>query len=82
MTEIHQRDEPAADVATAQEVLETFTAIMRSSKTNEQMKAAENLAKHYGLLTPKEEGALPRAEVVRTIEEVMQTLEAEHAADP
>ena len=80
MTENHQRDEPA-DVASPEEVLETFTAIMRSGKGNEQMKAAETLAKHYGLLTPRENAAVPAGEAIAAVEEVMKALEVRHAAD-
>lgn len=39
----------APDIATKEEVLETFTQLMRGEKTAEQMKAADALAKYHGL---------------------------------
>lgn len=38
----------APDIATKEEVLETFTQLMRGEKTAEQMKAADALAKYHG----------------------------------
>ena len=42
------------DIATPEEVLATFTQLMRSEKTSEQLKAAEQLAKYHSLFTPRE----------------------------
>lgn len=61
------------DIATPREVLETFTALMRGEKPAEQMKAAETLAKHYGLLTPRED-AVVRPEIAQEIEAAMAEL--------
>ena len=46
----------APDIATKEEVLETFTQLMRGEKTAEQMKAADALAKYHGLFAGKEIG--------------------------
>ena len=43
----------APDIATKEEVLETFTQLMRGEKTAEQMKAADALAKYHGLFAGK-----------------------------
>lgn len=47
--------EHAADVATPEEVLATFTELMRGDKTAERLKAAEQLAKYHCLFAPKED---------------------------
>ena len=47
----------APDIATKEEVLETFTQLMRGEKTAEQMKAADALAKYHGLFAGKEDEA-------------------------
>lgn len=44
-----------ADIASKEEVLETYTQLMRGEKTAEQLKAADALAKYHGLFTTKEE---------------------------
>ena len=48
----------APDIATADEVLATFTELMRGEKSAERLKAAEQLAKYHSLFTPKEESAI------------------------
>lgn len=45
----------APDIATPDEVLSTFTQLMRGEKSSEQLKAAEQLAKYHSLFTAKEE---------------------------
>lgn len=46
-----------AHIATPEEVLATFTELMRGDKSAERLKAAEQLAKYHSLFTQKEEGA-------------------------
>lgn len=45
------------DIATPDEVLATFTELMRGDKSAERLKAAEQLAKYHSLFSPKEEAA-------------------------
>ena len=59
--------EPQEEIASPDEVLKAFTAMLRGEKTSEQMKAAENLAKHFGLLSPKPEVSETKATVAREI---------------
>ena len=49
----HPGKEP--DIATPDEVLATFTELMRGEKSAERLKAAEQLAKYHSLFAPKEE---------------------------
>ena len=70
------KEEPISGIATPEEVLATFTAMLRGEKPAEQMKAAENLAKHYGMLTPREDRAAVKPEIAEEIEEAMRSLEA------
>lgn len=53
----HPKDSPT-DIATPDEVLATFTELMRGDKSAERLKAAEQLAKYHSLFAPKEEVAL------------------------
>lgn len=69
------------DIATPREVLETLTAMLRGEKSSEQMKAAEYLAKHYGLLAPKEERAPMKSELAGEIEAAVKAIEAEREQD-
>lgn len=48
-----------AEIATPDEVLATFTELMRGDKSAERLKAAEQLAKYHSLFAPKEEAAIP-----------------------
>ncbi len=59
-----------ARIASKEEVLETYTQLMRGEKTAEQLKAADALAKYHGLFTPKEE------ESEKNTPEVAQAVEA------
>lgn len=43
----------APDIASPDEVLATFTELMRGDKSAERLKAAEQLAKYHSLFTPK-----------------------------
>lgn len=45
------------DIATPDEVLATFTELMRGEKSAERLKAAEQLAKYHSLFSPKEQSA-------------------------
>ena len=68
-------EQAAPDIATAEEVLATFTRLMRSEKPAEQLKAAEQMAKYYSLFTPRDDPAVtPQiiAEVQSAVEEVRQ----------
>lgn len=70
------KDEPTPGIATPEEVLATFTAMLRSEKPAEQLKAAENLAKHYGMLAPRDEKATSvRPEIAEEIEEALRALQ-------
>ena len=42
------------DIATPEEVLATFTELMRGDKSAEKLKAAEQLAKYHSLFVAKE----------------------------
>lgn len=55
MNDPHPDSSP--DIATPDEVLATFTELMRSDKAAERLKAAEQLAKYHSLFSPKEEAA-------------------------
>ncbi len=71
------------DIATPEEVLATFTQLMRSEKTSEQLKAAEQLAKYHSLFTPKENpGFKPEliAEIEAAVQEIVHGQEAPHAS--
>ena len=46
-------------IATPDEVLATFTELMRGDKSAERLKAAEQLAKYHSLFAPKEDAAEP-----------------------
>jgi len=68
------------DIATPDEVLETFTLLMRSEKTSEQLKAAEQLAKYHSLFTPKESAGF-KPELIAEIEAAVQQIAARQEAD-
>lgn len=58
-----------------EEVLETFTQLMRGEKTAEQMKAADALAKYHGLFAGKEDEAPRRPpEVAQAIDDAIAAL--------
>ena len=62
----HPGKEP--DIATPDEVLATFTELMRGEKSAERLKAAEQLAKYHSLFTPKEEAAADMTEAANAVE--------------
>ena len=68
--------EPSPSIATPQEVLEAFTAMLRGEKTTDQLKAAEYLAKHYGILSPKESAPAINPALAEEIEAALRTMEA------
>lgn len=68
------------DIATPDEVLETFTQLMRSEKTSEQLKAAEQLAKYHSLFTPKESAGY-KPELIAEIEAAVLELTRQQEAD-
>lgn len=68
------------DIATPEEVLATFTQLMRSEKTSEQLKAAEQLAKYHSLFTPREStGFAP--ELIAQIEAAVDQIAAKQRED-
>lgn len=74
---------PAAHhIASSEEVLATFTQILRSEKTSEQLKAAEQLAKYHSLFTPREDAAV-QPELIAEIEAELQRIrEARQSEQP
>ncbi len=66
------------DIATPDEVLATFTELMRGEKSAERLKAAEQLAKYHSLFTTKEEAAEP-SEAAEAVEAAVAAILAEHA---
>lgn len=65
--------EEVQGVASAEEVLLTFSRALRSEKMAEQLKAAEQLAKYYSLFAAKEaEREREASEVVREVEEAVR----------
>lgn len=62
----HPGKEP--DIATPDEVLATFTELMRGEKSAERLKAAEQLAKYHSLFALKEESAADMTEAANAVE--------------
>ena len=56
------------DIATPDEVLATFTELMRGEKSAERLKAAEQLAKYHSLFAPREETAADITEAASAVE--------------
>ena len=69
-------DQP--DIATPDEVLATFTELMRGEKSAERLKAAEQLAKYHSLFAPREESAEPSA-AAEAVETAVARILADHA---
>lgn len=63
----------AYHIASSEEVLATFTQILRSEKTSEQLKAAEQLAKYHSLFTAREDPAV-QPELIAEIEAELQRI--------
>ncbi len=68
------------DIAGPDEVLATFTQLLRSEKPSEQLKAAEQLAKYHSLFTAKAEDEPDTSAIVAEIEAALQQIRAESAA--
>lgn len=68
-----------SDIATPDEVLATFTELMRGEKSAERLKAAEQLAKYHSLFAPKEETADP-SEAAAAVEAAVASILAAHHA--
>ena len=67
------------DIATPEEVLASFTELMRGEKSAERLKAAEQLAKYHSLFTPKEDGTEP-SEAAEAVEAAVAEILAAHHA--
>lgn len=69
--------------ATPEEVLHVVTQLMHGSeKQSDQLKAADMLAKHHGLLNPREESGFDPA-LIREIEAAVAQIAAEyHEPEP
>ena len=69
--------------ATPEEVLHVVTQLMHAGeKQSDQLKAADMLAKHHGLLTPREESGFD-PELIAEIEAAVAEIAAEyHEPDP
>lgn len=64
--------------ATPDEVLHVVTQLMHGSeKQSDQLKAADMLAKHHGLLTPKEESGFD-PELITQIEAAVAAIAAQY----
>ena len=70
-------DQP--DIATPDEVLATFTELMRGEKSAERLKAAEQLAKYHSLFSPTEDAADP-TEAATAVEAAVASILAAHHA--
>lgn len=70
----------ALDIATPDEVLATFTELMRGEKSAERLKAAEQLAKYHSLFSPKEAAAADLTEVASAVEAAVADILAERNA--
>ena len=66
-------------IATPDEVLATFTELMRGDKSAERLKAPEQLAKYHSLFAPKEEAAEP-SEAAAAVEAAVAEIMAAHHA--
>ena len=67
------------NIATPDEVLATFTELMRGDKSAERLKAAEQLAKYHSLFSPKEDTADPSETAAAVEAAVANILAAQHA---
>ena len=67
------------NIATPDEVLATFTELMRGDKSAERLKAAEQLAKYHSLFSPKEDTADPSEAAAAVEAAVANILAAYHA---
>ena len=72
---------PEMDIATPEEVLATFTELLRGDKSAERLKAAEQLAKYHSLFTPKEEEAADLGAAAAAVEEAVAEILAQREKD-
>ena len=70
---------PPVGIATPDEVLATFTELMRSDKASERLKAAEQLAKYHSLFAQKEETPIS-SDTADQVEAAVAALAAERDA--
>ena len=68
------------DIATPEEVLATFTELMRGEKSAERLKAAEQLAKYHSLFAPKEDAAADMTEAAAAVEAAVAAILASRDA--
>jgi hypothetical protein len=72
------QNEVSPGAATPEEVLHVVTQLMHTGeKPSDQLKAADMLAKHHGLLTPKEESGYD-PEAIREIAAAVAEIAAEY----
>lgn len=69
-----------ANIATPDEVLATFTELMRGEKSAERLKAAEQLAKYHSLFSPKEVAAVDLTQAASAVETAVATILAERSS--
>ena len=72
---------PERDIATPDEVLATFTELLRGDKSAERLKAAEQLAKYHSLFSPKEEGAADLGAAAAAVDEAVAEILAQRERD-
>jgi len=78
---MHHTDMPDPDIATPEEVLATFTELMRGEKSAERLKAAEQLAKYHSLFVQKDgENEIDMTAAAAAVEEAVSELLAERAS--
>lgn len=79
---MHATDAPARDIATPEEVLATFTELMRGDKSAERLKAAEQLAKYHSLFVQRDgENEIDMTGAASAVEEAVAELLAERRSD-
>ncbi len=72
---------PERDIATPDEVLATFTELLRGDKSAERLKAAEQLAKYHSLFSPKEDDAPDMSAAAAAVEEAVAKILAQREKD-
>lgn len=73
---------PERDIATPDEVLATFTELLRGDKSAERLKAAEQLAKYHSLFSPKaEDGAPDMSAAATAVDEAVAEILAKRETD-
>lgn len=73
-----QANTPVPEIATPEEVLATFTELMRGEKSAERLKAAEQLAKYHSLFVQRDgENDIDMTGAASAVEEAVAELLAE-----